>query len=484
LERVRNMRVVVNPTYWTGNVVGHSISLSVIDTAKALSMLPNVHVIMPVPKDRHLWQYTDASLEGIDQVIEVEYMRKFTTHFATEDWWKHFNVGSGDTFYDVMLEFNGKIAVQMDNYAMAGNYTNKFFLPAPITVCSIVRPAFLVYELLSRPHAHLLETIAQASMPTMFLTEYQKDLLEVAARKYLSPTLLRSMGTKNVVVPHSIAVDRIKFKPRKNPEKVRIMFATTLSAVKQADKIGKMFEKMLKLGKPVELVASLPFRRAEIARQYIVEEFKEKAYKELSKYTELHVNPPREQYERLLEGADVFVCMSKNESFGLSFFEQLQAGQVGIYLKKPWQKGLLPEEYPFICETEEEVFARLLWVVDNLEEAQSRIAFMEDWLAEHVGKMSVAKKMERFISNCFAEVLEIDYQRMKDQWLYKAMESRLRRERYSMEDVARVIKEETNTNIFVESTMYGHTVRRMMQLLGYEDILNKEGLPVFERRVR
>ena len=73
---------------------------------------------------------------------------------------------------------------------------------------------------------------------------------------------------------------------------------------------------------------------------------------------------------------------------------------------------------------------------------------------------------------------------MKDQWLYKAMESRLRRERYSMEDVARVIKEETNTNIFVESTMYGHTVRRMMQLLGYEDILNKEGLPVFERRVR
>ena len=37
---MRNMRVVVNPTYWTGNVVGHSISLSAINTAKALSTLP------------------------------------------------------------------------------------------------------------------------------------------------------------------------------------------------------------------------------------------------------------------------------------------------------------------------------------------------------------------------------------------------------------------------------------------------------------
>ncbi len=194
------------------------------------------------------------------------------------------------------------------------------------------------------------------------------------------------------------------------------------------------------------------------------------------------MNHRGKEYESLLEGADVFLCMSRNESFGLSFFEHCRQGKSGIYLKEPWQKGLLPKEYPFICETEEEVFARLLWVIDNLEEAQKRVAFMKDWIPQNLSRMVVAQKMEAFMRKQFEDALEIDREAMSEQWLYKCLEDKLKRDTYSLEDVARVIKEEKKTNIFAPSTQYAHTVRRMMQLLAFEDTLNKTGQPVFKRK--
>lgn len=43
-------------------------------------------------------------------------------------------------------------------------------------------------------------------------------------------------------------------------------------------------------------------------------------------------------------------------------------------------------------------------------------------------------------------------------------------------------KEEKQINIFANSTLYSHTVRRMMQLRGYKDVLNKTGMPRFKKQ--
>jgi hypothetical protein len=126
------MRVVVNPTYWTGNVVGHSISLSALSTAKALSELPHLHVIVPVPKDRSLWVYSDSDLDGIDEVVEVEYLNNFMTHFATRTGGSISMLVAGTCSSDVMLGSMQRWLLQMENWAMVGNYRTKFFLPAPM----------------------------------------------------------------------------------------------------------------------------------------------------------------------------------------------------------------------------------------------------------------------------------------------------------------------------------------------------------------
>ena len=70
-----------------------------------------------------------------------------------------------------------------------------------------------------------------------------------------------------------IAVDRIKFNQERIQKSTHYV-CDHLSGCEAADKIGKMFEKMLKLGKPVELCL-FAVRRAN-SKQYIVEEFKEK----------------------------------------------------------------------------------------------------------------------------------------------------------------------------------------------------------------
>jgi glycosyltransferase involved in cell wall biosynthesis len=107
---------------------------------------------------------------------------------------------------------------------------------------------------------------------------------------------------------------------------------------------------------------------------------------------ELHGPPsPREQFLRLTYEADVFHCLSEHEGFGTGYFEMLMMGLVGVFLKAPWLKGNLPDDYPFLVDELEQVPEATRWVLAHLEEADRKVRPAREWIrrrfaAEHTAR--------------------------------------------------------------------------------------------------
>ena len=476
------MRVLINPTYWIGDISGHSLSISAINTAKALSLYSKHRVILPIP-DGDKWLYAEDTFEGIDEIVPIPWTHKYSTNFPSEEWWKKFNTSTGSVYYDMVIDCNSRIALQLDNMGRVGSLPKRAFHPGSISTPVVIRPLYPVSELAQDGHMHSyqLDTIAQAILPTMHLSPFQKRDAVECAREFVNFSHVKKMIDRNVVIPHPIKLSDIDFVQRKNVDEVRVMFQTSLAAVKNPGMIGDMFRRLNMMKKPVKMVASVPCPRSHV--KGVEENMRERIKNELYEDTETYVKPSREKYTELLAGGDVFLALSRSESFGISYFEQLSAGQVGIYLGRPWNRGLLPEWYPFVCKDEEEVFARLLWVVDNLEEAQNMIKPIRKWIDENLSPQVVAKKMETYIEEQFKVQAEKDFKSLKSHWIVGVLEENLKKDKYTMKEIATIVQKNTKmgVNIFSGSTPWKHVVRRIMMVLGYVDTCESE-VPVFVRK--
>lgn len=86
-------------------------------------------------------------------------------------------------------------------------------------------------------------------------------------------------------------------------------------------------------------------------------------------------------YVDILKSADVFIFCSAHESWSYTMLEMFAAGVVVALLRAPWMEGLVPDDYPFIFDTVDEMIQGVLWIVDNLEEAR-RLGDIKDFLLE------------------------------------------------------------------------------------------------------
>lgn len=476
------MRILVNSMYRTERVMMNSLSNSSIKTAKLLSRLPNVWVTMPLPdKSVGRWDYDESDVEGIDEVIVAPYQKKYETRFLAEEWWRYFSVMNGSTYYDLVIDFNPRTALQFNAVTRTGFPSHRLFVP-PIQVQPVIRPLYLLRDQKEIWDDYVVEVLSCCMFPTMYQGAHQRDEVIRAARELVGFSYVRKALDNSVVIPLSIDVDRIQFKQRKNPDSVRIMFATSLNPCKQIEKIAKMVDRIWSMGRRIEMVISMPWWSGDSSdlEEYLIGLFPILK----TDHGRLYVNPERRVYEQLLSEADVFVGMSEYESFGISYFEQLQGGQVGVYLDRPWSRAVLPKDYPFLYESDEEVFGALLWVIDNLEKAQNRVKDVEEWLRENLNDTVISQSMYGFVKKYYDQLLEKERKIMVKSWLYKLLEAELVEDRYTMKELGLLIREKTKKglNIFMPSANIAHTVRRMTQLLGYRD-RSDDSFPVFEKCV-
>ena len=102
------------------------------------------------------------------------------------------------------------------------------------------------------------------------------------------------------------------------------------------------------------------------------------------------------EYLEFLKEGTVSICLGKAETYGVGWLEMLYSGLVVVYLKEAWQEGVVPPNYPFVVDTIADAEAMLLYVLENLDEAQKLVVenarqFVEEF---HSQKSNALKLLE------------------------------------------------------------------------------------------
>lgn len=98
---------------------------------------------------------------------------------------------------------------------------------------------------------------------------------------------------------------------------------------------------------------------------------------DLSAYEVVQQPDTREGYLQLIADRGAFLCTSNYESFGIYYLELLCSGIVGVFLDKPWIRGLLPD-YPLIAENQAQAVALMKDVTENYDKWYAIIT--EQWI--------------------------------------------------------------------------------------------------------
>lgn len=77
-----------------------------------------------------------------------------------------------------------------------------------------------------------------------------------------------------------------------------------------------------------------------------------------------------------------FLFWSSHELFAVSVWEMLASGLIGVFKREDWLVGLLPEDYPYVFDTEMEAYTLVRYISTNYQEAKARVAHIPGWVRE------------------------------------------------------------------------------------------------------
>lgn len=95
---------------------------------------------------------------------------------------------------------------------------------------------------------------------------------------------------------------------------------------------------------------------------------------------------PKAKYYENLSRADIFLCCSTAESYGLAVYEALYLGVIVVFMRADWISAVLPKHYPFIVDSEEEMVQCSSWIMRNLNEAREKILPYIEWIRDNHDK--------------------------------------------------------------------------------------------------
>jgi glycosyltransferase involved in cell wall biosynthesis len=192
-----------------------------------------------------------------------------------------------------------------------------------------------------------------------FLTEHEKSIALLDARRYLSASMVRKLkGESNVAAIGGLDKRRIDNALRSVERKhstVTLGYGGRFDSYKRFDEMLDVFKWVAGTRKiRVECTTGdevMPAQFSQLEKKYPGFEFQGKVSKD--------------EYLRRLKGWDLGVCLSPGESLGVAYLEMLYAGVVLVGLRSPFFEEMTPDGYPFIARNLEEVAHMLLMLITN-----------------------------------------------------------------------------------------------------------------------
>lgn len=210
-----------------------------------------------------------------------------------------------------------------------------------------------------------------------FWLEAEKRLAMENARKYLSPSMVKRVKENSLVTACGLDCDAIDAKRANTPERtdkrVCLFFGGRFASQKGFNEVIDLMDHAHQSGRDVRCVCTTP-------------EPDEGEIAELRKkhpHIEFYPNCGRDEFHLRMAEGDVFFCFSTVESYGISYWEMLYSGLVGVFVESDFAKEVLPDGYPYVAKSVKDMMPLTMTVINNLESGRGWVTKARAKLKEH-----------------------------------------------------------------------------------------------------
>ena len=206
-------------------------------------------------------------------------------------------------------------------------------------------------------------------------TAYSKKQAVDSAKFFVAPDRVKAMQEKIIILNGALntqSIDEaVKRTKGKRFEKTTLYFGGRFTATKGGDFATECYDLAYKTGKDVEIKVTTPSKSGKVAS------VKEKA-KEVEFFTDLS----QEEAWDVMVQSHISIFPQTLRMLPSAVFEQIYAGLIVIVNRKN-NAGLLPPEYPFFYDTEDEARAMLRFAIMNYDDAVKKVQGFGQWVKEN-----------------------------------------------------------------------------------------------------
>jgi hypothetical protein len=236
-------------------------------------------------------------------------------------------------------------------------------------------------------------------------SQFELDTAMNAARRFLSPSAVRKVMDRAVVIPRYLETEKIDRATAgmKKADTFTVFFGGRVNEAKQAEAMLETYDKFFRFGRDVKVLLSSPRAEAFTLQKY------RKKYPEVEWLT----NMRPEEFWAKAATAHVYLNTSRMEGFPIGFVEQLYIdGLVGIFPAADWTRGVLGDDlvskYRFAYGSLELAATYLRHVYENYAESVEQTGWLHDILKEKFAKMDVCEalytRIEHAVASCQSKV--------------------------------------------------------------------------------
>jgi len=367
------MRILVLTVFKNVVTWGYAPTQVAFDFINAVQRYsPNVFVELPLPtkgqdhppqfhdQSRVRFHYMDMVLSGIVEQAML-----------TRDLWDKFSVNRTTVAYDAVLNWRVMTSPLLKK-ALKAKY-ERFSVDVPLFNTTTRVPVagdryraqkynyFGEDEIMGELMGYLMDY-------SVVLLDEEKRLAMQEGRRYMNPATLKKMDERMMVAAiagvRTADIDKLYDQRDETSDRPPCLFwGGRWVSQKGFSDMLELCKRIYSTGRDIRFV----FTTAEDRESEIVE------LKEKYPYIEFYDKVNREEFMKKMIEGDVFICLSKVESFGCAYWEMAYAGLVGVFVDAAFSREVLPDGYPYFAKNNNELLEKTLWVLSNLSSAR-------DWL--------------------------------------------------------------------------------------------------------
>jgi len=232
-------------------------------------------------------------------------------------------------------------------------------LPIPTTICE---PEVEDARLINQETDAMLRAISAVSCKYVVLNPDQIRLAVARYGKYLSGTMMRKFHESCRAIPLGAdfkILDKVIDRTSKS-EDFTVLYGGRVAAIKRVDQAVKVMDGAHATGLPIRNLITTQT----VGGKYLGD------IQDMAETVEFRIGMGREEFYEIAAASQVFLSASGEDSEGTGLWEGLYLAGVGAFSDRPWVRGLMPPEWPYLWRSVEEGIALLRLIHSDYAKAR------------------------------------------------------------------------------------------------------------------